>query len=338
MMTLSLPPYARLYYKIDSTLRGNWGWGLKALYQRFNSHFFFVCPSYPEMSRTTDQHHVYLDQTLVHLTHYGNDPYAPTQTSDLVELLRQQGLKDTPIAHLSTQDLQQPIPVILGQLITYAQKNVRVFVCDAITRTHLNTLGAVIRQFPGLSIPVGSAGLAQSLATNPQRIQKPVDWNSHPKLIINGSLNPITLTQLQQCPSTLQTLELDVAKDLITHTVSPSTKAQLALALGQNALVTTPQTPITFARELGIASGHLAQVVLDNLYQVTQPLFQYPAHWVLCGGETSYHLLRQLGVQTLSLKGAISEGIPLFQLPSGRYLVTKSGGFGPPDFLKNLLN
>jgi uncharacterized protein YgbK (DUF1537 family) len=60
---------------------------------------------------------------------------------------------------------------------------------------------------------------------------------------------------------------------------------------------------------------------------------------VLTGGETAAAVLDAAGIHLLRVKGEILPGLPLchaVDLPGFPDLITKSGGFGPPDTLLRL--
>jgi uncharacterized protein YgbK (DUF1537 family) len=78
-----------------------------------------------------------------------------------------------------------------------------------------------------------------------------------------------------------------------------------------------------------LAAG-LAEVVRD--VATSSP----PAGLVLTGGATAYSVAEVLKARELRVLGEVAEGLPRGELstPAGPVtVVTKSGGFGPPDYL-----
>jgi uncharacterized protein YgbK (DUF1537 family) len=58
---------------------------------------------------------------------------------------------------------------------------------------------------------------------------------------------------------------------------------------------------------------------------------------VICGGATAQVVLEQLGLVSLQIVGEALSGLPIARA-GGFTLVTKSGGFGVPDTLVQLLS
>lgn len=67
-----------------------------------------------------------------------------------------------------------------------------------------------------------------------------------------------------------------------------------------------------------------------------------PAAFFLCGGDTASLVCRALAVERIEIEGELAPGIPLGTLCGGAYdgvsVVTKSGGFGPPDALVKIMD
>ena len=57
---------------------------------------------------------------------------------------------------------------------------------------------------------------------------------------------------------------------------------------------------------------------------------------IVFGGDTAYSILRALGITTLDSIAEILPGVPVSHIPGGPLLITKAGGFGPPDLLRDL--
>jgi uncharacterized protein YgbK (DUF1537 family) len=82
-------------------------------------------------------------------------------------------------------------------------------------------------------------------------------------------------------------------------------------------------------------AARLASAVIRVLRQAS------PALVVLTGGETAAAVLRALGALRLELDGAPARGLALGRLvireTSALPVMTKAGGFGPPDLLVALV-
>lgn len=80
-------------------------------------------------------------------------------------------------------------------------------------------------------------------------------------------------------------------------------------------------------------SARLAKAMADHLMDGRKTL-------VLTGGETAAACLEVLGVSVLRVLGEVLPGLPISEpldFPDAAHIVTKSGGFGDPDCLVNLV-
>ena len=54
---------------------------------------------------------------------------------------------------------------------------------------------------------------------------------------------------------------------------------------------------------------------------------------VVFGGDTAFAVLQALGVKSLETLGGLAPGVPISKMPDGGILISKAGGFGPPNLL-----
>ncbi|WP_011339281.1 four-carbon acid sugar kinase family protein [Cereibacter sphaeroides] len=167
---------------------------------------------------------------------------------------------------------------------------------------------------------VGAAGLAAALARRlwPDAPSTRTHLLSTPALFAIGSRDPVTLAQIA-APHALPIHEAPngavpalPAADALLVRMTPAEPACPAAVAGD-----------TFAR--GIAASMTARPV---------------ATLFACGGESANAILAELGIGQLDLLGELLPGIPVSEAHhAGRRLriVTKSGGFGPPDTVVKLV-
>ncbi len=78
--------------------------------------------------------------------------------------------------------------------------------------------------------------------------------------------------------------------------------------------------PKEYAREFGkTAAGLFRSGSFDAL--------------VVLGGDTAFAVLQALGVKSLETLGELAPGVPISKMPDDRILISKAGGFGPPNLL-----
>jgi uncharacterized protein YgbK (DUF1537 family) len=187
---------------------------------------------------------------------------------------------------------------------------------DATSDADLDRLAALIK--PG--IPVAAArGLAAALARRlrPGRLPAPARLHHGEMGFVVGSRDPVTLAQVAQ----------------LRHDGGP----RFILAPDGNVPFSPDPGPFVIQATAGAGaegkavSARLAAGVARHISGLTS--------LVLTGGETAAAVLGTLGIQLLQVEGEVLPGLPLCRaagLPHFPDLITKSGGFGPPDTLLRL--
>src|SRR5690554_5475056 len=84
------PSLEMVYKKIESTMRGNIGVEIDAIYDVYQPDFVVSAPSYPENGRTLKNGHLYIEGELLHQTDISQDPKTPVNDSYLPKLLGDQ--------------------------------------------------------------------------------------------------------------------------------------------------------------------------------------------------------------------------------------------------------
>ncbi len=180
-------------------------------------------------------------------------------------------------------------------------------------------LDAGLAQAPAGALLVGAAGLAEALARTlaptPEAPRLPVP--EAPALLAIGSRDPVTLAQLQALES------IAAPNGAVPEPVLPHGGYQL--------LQLTAASPARPAEEVGqrFTQGVAAWVEATH-----------PATLMVSGGETASAVLAQLGIGVLEIHGEVLPGLPFCRALTGRRglgLITKSGGFGPPQTLTDLV-
>lgn len=174
-----------------------------------------------------------------------------------------------------------------------------LLVCDSATLADLEALARAAQNLPGL-LYAGSAGLAHALAGL---------WPAHPSaplptaartLVIAGTPHPLTQMQLEQ---------------LARHSL------------------TAPDSACRVLR-IRCESGDAEHIRAEFDRYSPQVL-------ILTGGETALLALRSLDAHSLLLGGEFAPGIPWGRIQGGMaegcIAFTKSGGFGAPAVLSDIL-
>jgi D-threonate/D-erythronate kinase len=327
------------YKKVDSTMRGNIGYELRALTDILEPRAIVVAPAFPQSGRTTlDGHQRVHGQRLEH-TFFAHDPRWPMTESHLPTLLMQQAGRE--IGHIGLETVTTGAEALMGALEACQQE---IMVVDALDSCHLLAIAQALVRLGPAWLPCGSAGLAEAWvqalnicrtsaseqADDRQRTSHPPGGG--PVLILSGSRNDATVEQLRVARERLHIpcVELDAerffdAERELARLVSASLKV---LCGGQDVILTSTFSPLVpgggplIARILAEATAQIAgQVPLAGLF--------------VTGGDIAVEVCRSLAVRGLRISQEVQTGIPGGQLLGGKqkglWVVTKAGGFGDAD-------
>ena len=200
--------------------------------------------------------------------------------------------------------------------VTLSPADLPTEIPDAETDADLDRL---VRNADPRCLFVGARGLAAALARWLGRDRRPLPAPDlqGPLGFAVGSRDPITLAQVAGLR----------AADGLRWIAAPDGLVPSAPVPGPVLVQATP------------GSGATGAVVADRLAQGMLAHLSGLGTLVLTGGETAAALLRAANIGHLRLKGEILPGLPLCLAPDKPgfpALVTKSGGFGPPDTLLRL--
>jgi uncharacterized protein YgbK (DUF1537 family) len=348
------------YQKIDSTLRGNLPTEILQTLRTLDLELAIVAPAFPQTGRITVGGYQLVDGVPVNASVYGSDPITPVKHSHLPTLLAEHAEPGS-IAFLELRDVMTGAEAVVGAIVRAIANRCRFLVIDAARNEDLLAIARGMALTPFRLLPVGSAGLARamqplSLLDAPRTVSGPhrLLGNGPPVLIAAGSLNPVTRGQIQALRQEIRVLEIDVRSLLLGHTDALERTFGVArqLLLGrQDVVLTTVGSDETLrhdralARDLAMGSWQVGAQLSAAIGQLTARLCGEVtlSGLVLAGGDTALSACRALGggsAGTLRLMGELMPTIPLCRLeqPAGPMrVVTKSGGFGPPDVLRELV-
>lgn len=175
-------------------------------------------------------------------------------------------------------------------------------------------LDLALEQIPDNGILVGARGLAFALArklgispVEPSILRGSIG-------IVIGSTDPITLSQIQQLPS-----------ELVNHIAAPA-------GIFEGSYSDKAVTLLQATSGLKLTRHEVGK----NLAHSFRPIAEKCENIVLSGGATAEAVLFELGVTVLFLEGELLSGIPVSHA-NGWRIVTKSGGFGAPSSLLNIV-
>lgn len=167
---------------------------------------------------------------------------------------------------------------------------------------------------------IGARGLAFALARRAGIAAPDTAGLRPPLMIANGSRDPVTLAQIAALPASAH--RIDAPDGVAPDTPLPHGPLVLSISDGGG----------------GLTGGAAAAGFAESITRLAR---RYrPAALLICGGESAQAALDRLEADSLQVHAELRPGLPLcnVQMPWGPVqIVTKSGGFGAPGLLAEIL-
>ncbi|MBA8824191.1 uncharacterized protein YgbK (DUF1537 family) [Saccharopolyspora lacisalsi] len=328
-----------LYVKIDSTMRGSVtaqvDGALRAWSAVHEDAFAVVCPAYPGMGRTVVDGTALVDGERLESTPAGRDPVTPVRSSTLADLLPGS-------THVQLPDTRDP-ELLASELAGHGRLS-RVLTLDAQNDEELTLIAQALARLGRKVVPVGSAGLANALATTwrPAGGSRDLGGNpdsarTGPVVVLVTSLHKVARAQEERLRESGGSDFLHLAPDL-DDLLDEESFASWCTArfppgnLPAVVLVTAPDE----RPDKGTPVGNTVAQRLADL--VARLHAHQPASAVIVtGGDGARALVDRWECTGIAVRDAVCEGIPSGFLVGGAVdglrVITKAGGFGASDAL-----
>jgi uncharacterized protein YgbK (DUF1537 family) len=314
------PPATRiLIKKIDSTLRGNVAAETLAAMQASGRRNAIVIPAFPAQGRTVVRAVVHVKGMPLPQTGFAHDALSPPPLAPLDEVFR----AAAPGAGVRNVPPDGPF-----ELATAADAP-RIYVVDSATDADLGTTISALAGRLEHCVLVGSAGIAAAVAQGCMRDQP------HSALpTVTGAVALVVGSRAEQ-----SALQVDAL----------ARQPDVALFNAPNGELTderifSDRRPVVILRATASADGAAADAaqVARSLAQNAVRLLQsrHIDALLATGGDTAIAILNVMAVPALQVMGDLLPGIPYARLDvHGRplWLITKAGGFGTPDTLREVV-
>lgn len=346
-----------IFKKIDSTLRGNLGSEIDAVYDVFRPDFVVIAPAFPEAGRLVREGTLYVHGTPLHETEFANDPKAPVTDSYIPELLRKQtkhSVETIPAAILAkgSGELERLLRSCKSQGICY-------LLVDSVDGEDLRRIVSLMGETTYSVVWAGSAGLASQLSAQGPSMQHPATEEyrkpDRPILVVIGSVSLRSRCQLEILldRSDVRGIQLEAYRLLTGH---PEREQELAYALEKAELTlqanlhpvlysSGDREAIRLAQDTGARIGMIAQEVSS---EISRALGEAASRLlerveiggiIMTGGDTARQVCSSLQASEFRLIGEVESGVPIGLLAMDIMLpaVTKAGGFGSDQALIHAL-
>ncbi len=302
-------------HKIDSTLRGNWAWEVVARHA-VDGRPVLVVPALPELGRTCEGGIVCVDGTPVHLGPAGRDPRSPVRTSSPAVLLAEAGAGAGAASVVELADVGA-VGRWLGDPSGFA-------VADATTTAQVDALASAWRAIGAEVLLAGTSSvIGAAVGPDPSVPPAPGAPDVVDRVVVLcGSLHPVAREQVRRVE---QAAGLDHGRiDLVVSEEVAGSVTDHAASAASAALAAAGWARVQASIGAAVPGGRIGVVVL--------------------GGETTAAFL---GDRPVDVVGWAAPGTPWGRVrttgPVGSgelvelVVATRSGGFGGPDALVELL-
>jgi len=337
-----------VYKKIDSVLRGNPGQELAASMDVLNIPLALVAPSFPA-NRSIIENGLLFSQGR-----------SDSGGIDAIQIFADQTGRKT--ESIPLREIRQGVENTAGYIDTRRKNGTQVFVADAVTDSDLEIVYKTSAFLPA-HIMAGSAGLANQLARYQNKVnavsfkKPPVLF---PVLIMVGTRQGETASQIHHLSREFQVPVIKFDVRLVAgnkiEEASSRTYDEVSRYMKEDTPLCVIAVDSMFASEApggetadGYAEGDIAEgntvsaaisIGLGVLTKKLMDSFHFPVI-LSTGGDTSLGICRQLGIKTIEPLTEICPGIPLCRVTGGaydgRFIVTKSGRFGNPNTIVEIL-
>ncbi len=340
MQNIDFAEFTYVIKKVDSTLRGNIAWEIKAADDRYQSELLVFMPALPALGRTTVNGIHFLNGVRISETELGKDPGFPVKQDHITELL--QTVYEELVAHISIEDIQS------GN-IDFSK--CRIFTADAENDAQMHAVISAALQTGKKVLFVGTAALMDVL----MEIQHP----TAPAMGLIGSISEVTRKQIYYAKAQgCEVLQLNIAELMKQKLESErqnepidellETYVQQAVTVlenGRDLLVVSDASwdrsaydkTVMAAREMGMAAADTGEYTQQILGEIGRKILEQKAvsGVFLAGGDTAKALFQALGAYGSEITGEIAIGIPGMKLvggiQDGLKVVSKAGAFGNQD-------
>jgi uncharacterized protein YgbK (DUF1537 family) len=322
-----------IYKKVDSVLRGNPGQELDAVMDALDIPLGLAAPSFPA-NRSVIENGILSSGT------------------DAVEVFAVGTGKKT--ENIPLEEIRKGADAVMAFINSH--EKTQVFVADAVTDGDLEIVYKTSASLARPHVLTGSAGLANQLALSLSPgfnkaeavpYEKPAVLS--PVLIIAGTRQGETAAQIK---ALCEKFPCVLAHFNVTLTANGSAENAIAGAFDEaSRRMKENSGPCIIAVDSMFTAGQTAYsegdetsvVICEALGVLTEKLmnsFEFPM-LLTTGGDTTLAVCRKLSIRAIKPLAEICPGIPLGRIAGGpydgRFIVTKSGRFGNPGSLVDII-
>lgn len=345
-----------IYKKIDSTLRGNIGAELDAVYDVYQPDFVIVAPAMPKNGRTMENGVIHCDGIRLEEANVFNVSYEKNIESDITKVMDKQSKYFSKL--VTGKDLQKGASHIKGILEECAKNNTTYILIDSYKENDLIKISKYIYETKYNIIWAGSSGLINYLPyfSNLKSLKTQyIKENNGRTLFVIGSLNRVTREQLKKLLNSNYVKKCEVyplriikggnvKKEEINRVVKQVNKfdeSYHTVIYTSNSKEDIDEALI-YGEKYDLNSYEIGVTISKSLGEITSEVIKSNQDFnglVITGGDTAVNVCEHLNARGLTLIDEISPAIPLGHIDGNQeyFTITKGGGIGDEDILLNAI-
>jgi uncharacterized protein YgbK (DUF1537 family) len=337
-VSLGIP---NIFKKTDSALRGNIGSELTAVVDASRKSILHFIPAFPQMKRTTKNGVHFIDGVPVHESVFGKDPFEPVKNSMVADIIREQ----SDIKLINVFESSDSVEV----------KDPAILIYDAGTESKLSEIVDELYLENQQLLIAGCAGLAsvlsKKLSFRNAGEKNPIICNS--LLVVCGSLNPITVAQLDYAEKNgFKRVHLTTKQRMMDNYLETADSG-LAVMTWMDAFrnndkcILDSQDPTggladqAYIKENNLSINDVRMKISTNMGKIIKRLLEegLDSAIMITGGDTLMGFINQTDIKEITPIEDVVSGTVLFTIEfEGRtiQILSKSGGFGNEKLLITL--
>jgi len=343
-----------LYKKIDSTMRGNIGSELNAVYDQFQPDFVLITPAHPNNGRIVQEGIHYFNGVPLSETEVAKDLKTPVTESNIMKLVEQSSNRQ--VKHINYEMLRKNKSYLLKVLADWNKQGIYYITIDAVVEEDLHRILQLLDSEYSF-ILCGSAGLINYVPEKYGYKLAPYNEKSFmkhsPALFVIGSVSERGRSQLNHLLKNRDVIGVEMdAMEIIKEGRAKDQEinrmySEMTLAFKEKktcALYSSNNVENTkvIGQELGISNIEISNIISNELGSIATKMIKENnvAKLFLTGGDTAQQVFTKLGIARYELIGELELGVPIGEIDYSPLIntITKAGNFGTTNVMTKAFN
>ncbi len=333
-----------VFKKIDSTLRGNVGAEIDAMIDGKGFDLVCVAPAAPRNGRTVVSGKCFINGTPLAETEISSDPFTPVKSSDVKYIISCQTNRE--IDNLMLEQIRTTPQSLNRHILKMMDNDTRIIIADSENVEDLRMVKDAFASIHRKVLFVGAAGLYHAMFDDVYKTLPPaiIKLNDDYRfLFMIGSLMDTTLRQTEWLENRVKAESTILSTSGAINSPESEVKKivhKIKSDFEKNNIVILKTESESCSENMVIDSGKIGSVAGNSVKRLLEE--SGIDVFLLSGGDTALHILKQLNINYLQLVDEALPGIPVaiaVHPVSGReiLIITKAGSYGEQDAFEKIL-